>query len=311
MDRLKYDDLLDAGAHFGHLRKKWNPKMAPYIFMEHKGIHIIDLNKTAHNAADAAAAMKSIVKAGKKILFVATKKQAKEIVAAAAQRVNMPFVTERWLGGMLTNFATIKRSIKKMQSIEKMLADGSAQEMTKKERLQLDREKIKLEKVLSGISSLNRTPAAVYIVDIIHENIALLEARKLGMQTFGMIDTNSDPNAVDFPIPANDDATKSISIITNYLVDAIVEGLEERKTMKAAAGEDGAETESDNEEREEKKASRPRRDNNRGGGGGDRRRPSSGGGAKRPARIEKPAAAEPTAAAETEAEAPKEEGAAE
>ena len=225
--------LLEAGVHFGHLRKKWNPKMLPYIFSEKKGIHIIDLNKTIVGLEESAAAMKQIAKSGKKILFVATKKQAKEIVQECAQKVNMPFVTERWLGGMLTNFSTIRKSVKKMQSIEKMLEDGNIS-ITKKERLTLTRDKTKMEKVLGGIANMNRTPQAVFIVDISFEEIALEESRKLGLTTFGMVDTNSDPNKVDFAIPSNDDATKSIAIIANYLTAAIIEGLKEREADKDA-----------------------------------------------------------------------------
>lgn len=225
--------LLEAGVHFGHLKKKWNPKMLPYIFAEKKGIHIIDLNKTAEGLQEAAAALKSIAKSGKKIMFVATKKQAKEIVSDAAKRVNMPFVTERWLGGMLTNFSTIRKSVKKMQSIEKMLNDGTFDNITKKERLTLQRDKDKMEKVLGGIAQLARVPAALFLVDISHEYIALAEARRLGINTFGMVDTNSDPTKVDFAIPSNDDASKSVAIITNYITAAIAEGLEERASEKA------------------------------------------------------------------------------
>ena len=232
MAKPTYQELLDAGTHFGHMRRKWNPKMAPYIFMERKGIHIIDLNRTSECLDRAANAMRAIAKSGKKILFVATKKQARDIVASAAASVDMPFVTERWLGGMLTNFATIKRSVKKMQNIERMLADGTASNMTKKERLTLDRERQKLGKVLGGIESLGRIPAAIFVVDILHEHIAIAEARRLGIRTFAMVDTNSDPNQVDFPIPANDDASKSIAVITNYLTESIREGLEERKQAK-------------------------------------------------------------------------------
>lgn len=224
--------LLDAGVHFGHLKKKWNPKMLPYIFAEKKGIHIIDLNKTVDGLQEAAAAMKQIAKSGKKIMFVATKKQAKEIVNECAKRVNMPFATERWLGGMLTNFNTVRKSVKKMQSIEKMLTDGSADSLTKKERLTLSRDKDKMEKVLGGIAQLGRLPAALFIVDIGHEHIALAEAKRLGITTIGMVDTNCDPNKVDYPIPANDDATKSIAIITNYLTAAVAEGLQERQAAK-------------------------------------------------------------------------------
>ncbi len=224
--------LLDAGVHFGHLKKKWNPKMLPYIFAEKKGIHIIDLNKTVEGLQESAAALKQIAKSGKKIMFVATKKQAKEIVTECAQRVNMPFVTERWLGGMLTNFNTVRKSVKKMQSIEKMLTDGTLDSITKKERLTLTRDKDKMEKVLGGISQMGRAPAALFMVDIGHEHIALSEAKRLGISTFGMVDTNCDPNKVDFAIPSNDDATKSIAIILEYLTAAIAEGLAERLANK-------------------------------------------------------------------------------
>ena len=224
--------LLEAGVHFGHLRKKWNPKMLPYIFAEKKGIHIIDLNKTVDGLQEAAAAMKQIAKNGKKIMFVATKKQAKEIVSECAKRVNMPFATERWLGGMLTNFNTVRKSVKKMQSIEKLLNDGSAESLTKKEKLTLSRDKDKMDKVLGGISQLGRLPAALFLIDIGHEHIALAEAKRLGITTFGMVDTNCDPNKVDYAIPANDDATKSIAIITNYIAAAIAEGLQERQAAK-------------------------------------------------------------------------------
>jgi small subunit ribosomal protein S2 len=237
--------LLDAGVHFGHLRKKWNPKMLPYIFAEKKGIHIIDLNKTVEGLNEAAAAMKQIAKSGKKILFVATKKQAKEIVTDCAQRVNMPYVTDRWLGGMLTNFGTIRKSVKKMQSIEKMLEDASIS-INKKERLTLKRDMEKMNKVLGGISNMARTPAALFIVDISHEHIAMSEAKRLGITTFGMVDTNSDPNKVDFAIPANDDATKSIAIITNYITAAIIEGLQERETEKDKMDESDDDNNDDN-----------------------------------------------------------------
>ena len=224
--------LLDAGVHFGHLKKKWNPKMLPFIFAEKKGIHIIDLNKTVEGLQESAAALKQIAKSGKKIMFVATKKQAKEIVTECAQRVNMPYVTERWLGGMLTNFNTVRKSVKKMQSIEKMLNDGTLESITKKERLTLTRDKDKMEKVLGGIANMSRIPAALFLVDIGHEHIALAEARRLGITTLGMVDTNCDPNKVDFAVPANDDATKSIAIIVNYLTAAIAEGLAERQAAK-------------------------------------------------------------------------------
>src|SRR5690348_274402 len=230
--------LLEAGVHFGHLKKKWNPKMLPYIFAEKKGIHIIDLNKTVEGMQEAAAALKSIAKSGKKIMFVATKKQAKEIVTEAARRVNMPFVTERWLGGMLTNFNTVRKSVKKMQSIEKMLNDGTLDSITKKERLTLARDKEKMEKVLGGIAQISRVPAALFLVDIGHEHIALSEAKRLNVTTFGMVDTNCDPNKVDFAIPSNDDATKSIAIITQYITEAIAQGLAERQAEKAEEAEE-------------------------------------------------------------------------
>ncbi|HRP88738.1 MAG TPA: 30S ribosomal protein S2 [Edaphocola sp.] len=236
-----HQQLLEAGVHFGHQRKKWNPKMLPYIFTEKNGIHIIDLNKTIEGLQESAAALKQIAKSGKKIMFVATKKQAKEIVSEAAAKVNMPFVTERWLGGMLTNFQTIRKSVKKMQSIDKMLNDGTLDSVTKKEKLTLTRSKDKMEKVLGGIAQMGRTPAALLIVDISHEHIALAEAKRLGISTFAMVDTNSDPNKVDFAIPSNDDATKSIAIITNYLTAAIMEGLEERAQSKESEEENEGE----------------------------------------------------------------------
>lgn len=286
MSQITPQELLDAGVHFGHLKKKWNPKMLPYIFMEKKGIHIIDLNKTLVKLHESAAALKSIAKSGKKILFVATKKQAKNIVEDAAKRVNMPYVTERWLGGMLTNFTTIRKSIKKMQNIEKMLSEGEAENLNKKERLVLSREKEKLEKVLGGISQLNRLPAAIFMVDISHEHIALAEAKRLNISTFGVVDTNSDPTQVDFAIPANDDATKSIQIITDFLVNAIVEGLQERQKDKDeldAAGGDGEdlderdrkryEQDFSSEDGERKKTGKP---GARGGAGGRARTGGAG-----------------------------------
>src|ERR1700761_2253096 len=273
--------LLEAGVHFGHLRKKWNPKMLPYIFAEKKGIHIIDLNKTVDSLQEASAALKQIAKSGKKIMFVATKKQAKEIVTDSAKRVNMPYVTERWLGGMLTNFATIRKSVKKMQSIEKMLGDGTLDSITKKERLTLSRDKDKMEKVLGGIAQLGRVPAALFIVDIGHEHIALAEAKRLGVMTFGMVDTNCDPNKVDFAIPANDDATKSIAIIVNYVTAAIAEGLAERQAAKEEDVEEV--TGDDNEKRAariqaeaESEASRARGEKVRGTTQPKRRVPNSG-----------------------------------
>lgn len=266
--------LLDAGVHFGHLRKKWNPKMLPYIFAEKKGIHIIDLNKTTEHLQEAAAALKAIARSGKKIMFVGTKKQAKEIVTECARKVNMPFVTERWLGGMLTNFNTVRKSVKKMQSIDKLLGDGSAESLTKKERLTLGRDRDKMDKVLGGISQLGRVPTALFIIDIGHEHIALAEAKRLGITTFGMVDTNCDPNKVDFAIPSNDDATKSIAIITQYITAAIAEGLAERQAAKDEDVEEVADDE------KEKKAARIQAEAEAEGGRGAGRRPggNSGGG---------------------------------
>jgi len=235
-------DLLEAGVHFGHLRSKWDPQMAPYIFMEKNGIHLIDLNKTAVKLDEAAAAMKNIARSGRKILFVATKKQAKEIVTECAKRVGMPYVTDRWLGGMLTNFATVRKSIKKMSTIDKMNQDGTVDNMAKRERLMLSREREKLERMLGGINDLTRLPAALFIIDIKKEHIAVAEAHKLGLTSFGMVDTNANPHEVDFAIPANDDATKSIALITNVITNAIEEGLNERKRSKDEA-EVGNETE--------------------------------------------------------------------
>jgi small subunit ribosomal protein S2 len=266
--------LLDAGVHFGHLRKKWNPKMLPYIFAEKKGIHIIDLNKTTEHLQEAAAALKQIARSGKKIMFVGTKKQAKEIVTECARKVNMPFVTERWLGGMLTNFNTVRKSVKKMQSIDKLLTESTAEVLTKKEKLTLGRDRDKMDKVLGGISQLGRVPAALFIIDIGHEHIALAEAKRLGITTFGMVDTNCDPNKVDFAIPSNDDATKSIAIITQYITAAIAEGLAERQAAK------DEETDEQADDEKEKKAQRMQaeaeaeagrgRGGNSGGGGQNR-----------------------------------------
>ncbi|GAC1305890.1 MAG: 30S ribosomal protein S2 [Mucilaginibacter sp.] len=239
MARTTYQDLLDAGVHFGHLTRKWDPKMSQYIFMERNGIHIIDLNKTLTKLEEAAAAIKQIVKSGRKVLFVATKKQAKDIVAEYAKGVNMPYITERWLGGMLTNFATVRKSIKKMSNIDKLTKDGTYANLSKKERLMIQRERIKLETLLGGISDLNRLPAALFLIDVKKEHIAVSEALKLNIPTFAMVDTNSDPSNIDFPIPANDDATKSISLVTGIIIQAIIEGLEERKREK----EDEAEKE--------------------------------------------------------------------
>ncbi len=232
MSRSNFNDLLEAGAHFGHLRRKWNPNMAPYIFMEKNGIHIIDLHKTVVKIDEAAAAMKQIAKSGKKILFVATKKQAKEIVATEVKRVNMPYVTERWPGGMLTNFATIRKAVRKMISLDKLMTGASFTSISKRERLQIQRERAKLEKNLGSISDLNRLPSAVFVVDILKEHIAVAESRKLGIPTFAIVDTNSNPQLIDFPIPANDDASKSIQVILRTLCDAIEEGINERKMDK-------------------------------------------------------------------------------
>ena len=243
MSQITQQELLEAGVHFGHLTRKWNPKMAPYIFMEKNGIHLIDLNKTAVKLEEAAHAIKNIVKSGRKILFVATKKQAKEMIENEAKRVNMPFITERWLGGMLTNFTTVRKSIKKLQTLDKMAVDGTYANMAKKERLMVEREKEKLRRVLGGIADLNRLPAALFIVDIKREHIAIAEAHKLNIPTFAMVDTNSDPTVVDFAIPANDDAAKSIALISRVITDAIVEGLAERKKEK--------ETDTDKEKTEE------------------------------------------------------------
>lgn len=228
--------LMDAGVHFGHLTRKWNPKMSEYIFMENNGIHLIDLNKTLRMLDEATTAMKNFVRSGRKILFVATKKQAKDIVSEEAGRLNMPFVTERWLGGMLTNFATIRKSLRKLSQIEKLMKDEAYDNLTKKEKLMLTREKAKLQKQLGGISDLNRLPAALFIIDVKREHIAVAEAQKLNIPVFAMVDTNSDPTQVDFPIPANDDAFKSISIITKFIGQSIEEALSERKKDKEEAG---------------------------------------------------------------------------
>ena len=232
MPRTNFKELLDAGVHFGHLKRKWNPAMAPYIFMERNGIHIIDLEKTAVKIDEAASAMKHIAKSGKKVLFVATKKQAKEIVAEKVKAVNMPYVTERWPGGMLTNFPTIRKAVKKMSSIDKMATDGTFLNLSKRERLQVTRQRAKLEKTLGSIIDLTRLPSALFIVDVTKEHIAVREAKRLGIPVFAMVYTNSDPTDIEFPIPANDDASKSISLIVGILCQAIEEGLNERKIEK-------------------------------------------------------------------------------
>lgn len=232
MPRTTFDQLLEAGVHFGHLKRKWNPKMAPYIFMERNGIHIIDLHKTILKIDEATNALKQIAKSGRKVLFVATKKQAKDIVASSVKAVNMPYVTERWPGGMLTNFPTIRKAVKKMATIDKMAVDGTFENMSKRERLQITRQRAKLDKNLGSIADLTRLPAAMFVVDISKEHIAVREAKRLNIPVFAIVDTNSDPNTVDFPIPANDDASKSISLIIDVCCKAIGEGLSERKMEK-------------------------------------------------------------------------------
>ena len=241
MSITHFDQLLEAGVHFGHLKRKWNPAMAPYIFMERNGIHIIDLYKTVAKVDEAAAALKQIAKSGKKVLFVATKKQAKQVVADKAAAVNMPYVIERWPGGMLTNFPTIRKAVKKMTTIDKMTKDGTFDNLSKREKLQVTRQRAKLEKTLGSIADLTRLPSALFVVDVMKEHIAVREANRLGIPVFAMVDTNSDPSNVDFVIPANDDATKSIEVILGAVCGAIAEGLEERKAEKvdveAAEGE--------------------------------------------------------------------------
>ena len=238
MPRTNFQDLLDAGVHFGHLRRKWNPNMAPFIFMEKNGIHIIDLQKTVVKVDEAADAIKQIAKSGRKILFVATKKQAKDIVADLVGGVNMPYVTERWPGGMLTNFPTIRKAVKKMISIDKMSRDSSWDVLSKREKLQISRQRAKLEKMLGSISDLTRLPAALFIVDVLKEKIAVREAKRLGIPVFAMVDTNSDPEGIDFVIPSNDDASQSISLIVGTMTEAIREGLSERKVERDTDGEE-------------------------------------------------------------------------
>ena len=240
MSRTNFETLLEAGCHFGHLKRKWNPAMAPYIFMERNGIHIIDLHKTVAKVDEAAEALKQIAKSGRKILFVATKKQAKEVVAEKAASVNMPFVTERWPGGMLTNFPTIRKAVKKMANIDKLMNDGTFSNLSKREILQISRQRAKLEKNLGSIADLNKLPAALFVVDVCKEHIAVKEAQRLGIPVFGIVDTNSDPSSVDYVIPANDDANKSIEVILDACCAAVAEGIAERKAEKAdaeAAGE--------------------------------------------------------------------------
>ena len=268
MTQATFEELLDAGCHFGHLRRKWNPNMAPYIFMERNGIHIIDLNKTQAKIDEAANALRQLARSGKKVLFVATKKQAKDIVAELVSRVNMPYVTERWPGGMLTNFTTIRKAVRKMVSIDKLIASSQYNNLSKRERLQIEREREKLQKNLGSIADLNRLPSAVFVVDVIKEHIAVAEARKLNIPTYAIVDTNSNPNLIDFPIPANDDASKSIALIVSKMVEAIEEGLNERKnTMKDAdmAEAEGEEEMNENaaveeeEKEKEEETKRPRR----------------------------------------------------
>jgi small subunit ribosomal protein S2 len=232
MSRTNFEELLEAGCHFGHLKRKWNPAMAPYIFMERNDIHIIDLHKTVIKIDEAAAALKQIAKSGRKILFVATKKQAKDVVAEKAAAVGMPYITERWAGGMLTNFPTIRKAVKKMSTIDKMATDGTFENISKREKLQITRQREKLEKNLGSIADLTRLPSALFIVDVMKENIAVKEAQRLGIPVFGIVDTNSNPNNIDFVIPANDDATKSVDVILTAMIAAIQEGLEERKVEK-------------------------------------------------------------------------------
>ncbi len=240
MSTPNFDQLLEAGCHFGHLKRKWNPAMAPYIFMERNGIHIIDLYKTAAKLDEAAAALKNIAKSGKKVLFVATKKQAKQVIADKASAIGMPYVIERWPGGMLTNFPTIRKAVKKMTTIDRMATDGTFDNLSKREKLQITRQRAKLEKTLGSIADLNRLPSALFVVDVLKERIAVAEANRLGIPVFGIVDTNSDPNNIDFVIPANDDASKSIELILDTVCGAMAEGLEERKAEKVdtqAAGE--------------------------------------------------------------------------
>ena len=253
MAKATFEELLEAGVHFGHLKRKWNPYMAPYIFTEKKGIHIIDLNKTAAQLDQACAALKQIAKSGKKILFVATKKQAKDILEERVKPTRMPYVTERWSGGMLTNFGTIRKAIRKMQSIDKMDEDGTMKTLSKRERLQLSRTRAKLDKNYGSIADMTRIPAAVFVIDVLKESIAVAEANKLGVPVFAMVDTNSDPRSIDFVIPSNDDATKSIAKILDKVTEAINEGLEERKNSKDKAKAE-KEKEAEVKDKEEAKA---------------------------------------------------------
>ncbi len=273
MTQVTFEELLDAGCHFGHLKRKWNPNMAPYIFMERNGIHIIDLYKTQAKMDEAAAALSQLARSNKRILFVATKKQAKDIVKELVEKVGMPYVTERWPGGMLTNFSTIRKAVRKMTNIDKMMASDSYKSLSKREKLQIEREREKLEKNLGSIADLNRLPAALFIVDIMKEHIAVAEARRLNIPTFAIVDTNTNPNLIDFPIPGNDDASKSIALIVGKMVEAIEEGLNERKLNKDnepeevdneedfedVRREDNSEDEQDEKEKRPRTARRPRR----------------------------------------------------
>ena len=259
MARTNFDQLLQAGCHFGHLKRKWNPAMAPYIYTERNGIHIIDLHKTAAKVDEAAEALKQIAKNGKKILFVATKKQTKEVIAEKAASVNMPYVIERWPGGMLTNFPTIRKAIKKMANIDKLMSDGTYSNLSKRELLQITRQRAKLEKNLGSIADLTRLPSALFVVDVLKEQIAVREANRLGIPVFGIVDTNSDPNNIDFVIPANDDAKDSVEVILNACCTAIAEGIEERKAEKADEKAADAQAEADAEEAKPKRAARKAR----------------------------------------------------
>jgi small subunit ribosomal protein S2 len=259
MARTNFDQLLQAGCHFGHLKRKWNPAMAPYIYTERNGIHIIDLHKTAAKIDEAADALKQIAKSGKKILFVATKKQTKEVIAEKAASVNMPYVIERWPGGMLTNFPTIRKAVKKMANIDKLMADGTYSNLSKRELLQITRQRAKLEKNLGSIADLTRLPSALFVVDVLKEQIAVREANRLGIPVFGIVDTNSDPNNIDFVIPANDDAKDSVEVILNACCSAIAEGIEERKAEKADEKAADAQADADAEEAKPKRAARKAR----------------------------------------------------
>ena len=259
MARTNFDQLLQAGCHFGHLKRKWNPAMSPYIYTERNGIHIIDLHKTAAKIDEAADALKQIAKSGKKILFVATKKQTKEVIAEKAASVNMPYVIERWPGGMLTNFPTIRKAVKKMANIDKLMADGTYSNLSKRELLQITRQRAKLEKNLGSIADLTRLPSALFVVDVLKEQIAVREANRLGIPVFGIVDTNSDPNNIDFVIPANDDAKDSVEVILNACCSAIAEGIEERKAEKADEKAADSQADADAEEAKPKRAARKAR----------------------------------------------------